>query len=165
LVGDTEHYELSRKTKSRKGEQMKRVALLSVFSMLLAAAVFAPVALAQEAAPGEVDVTSVTLGPGGSVTVTGTIECVAGYYPNPYIEVRQKTNGNVNNIVGLQPSLNVCETDGPTAFTASGFGRVGEIEKPFHRGKATIRTSGYLYDPYSGSYIPWQGAIEAVNIR
>jgi hypothetical protein len=142
---------------------MKRLALLSVFSMLLASAVFAPVAMAQE--PGEVDVQSVTLGPGGSVTVTGTIECVAGYYPSPYIEVRQKTSGNVNNIAGLQPSLNVCETDGPTAFTATGFGRVGELEKPFHRGPATIRTSSYLYSPDFGSYIYWNGALEAVHIR
>jgi hypothetical protein len=144
---------------------MKRLALLSVFSMLLASAVFAPVAMAQEVAPGEVDVQSVKLGPGGSVTVTGTIECVAGYYPSLNIEVRQKTSGNVNNIAGFGPSLNVCETDGPTAFTASGFGRVGETEKPFHRGPATIRTWAYLYSPDFGTYIPWYGALEAVHIR
>jgi hypothetical protein len=43
---------------------MKRLALLSVFSVVLASGVFAPVAMAQ--VPGEVDVQSVMLGPGGS---------------------------------------------------------------------------------------------------
>ena len=43
---------------------MKRLALLSVFSMVLASAVFARVAMAQ--VPGEVDVRSVMLGLGGS---------------------------------------------------------------------------------------------------
>jgi hypothetical protein len=42
---------------------MKRFALLSAVAMMLASAVFAPVAMAQ--VPGEVDVTSATLGPGG----------------------------------------------------------------------------------------------------
>src|SRR5215211_2884218 len=106
---------------------MKRLALLSVFSMLLASAVFAPVAMAQE--PGEVDVQSVKLGPAGSVIVTGTIECVAGYSAYATVEVRQRTNTNVNIYAQVSlPSLIMCETDGPTAFTASGFGRVGEIE-------------------------------------
>jgi hypothetical protein len=165
LVGDTEHYEISRKTNIRKGEQMKRLALLSVFSMLLASVVFAPVAMAQELAPGEVVVQSVTLGPGGSVTVTGITQCVTGYYPNVNIEVRQKTSGNVNNIAGFGPSLNVCVTDGPIAFSATGFGHVGELEKPFHRGPATIHTWSYLYDPSFSTYIPWDGGLAAVNIR
>ena len=55
---------------------MKRLALLSVVTMMLASAIFAPVALALES--GEVDVQSVTLGPGGSVTVTGSFQCVRG---------------------------------------------------------------------------------------
>jgi hypothetical protein len=55
---------------------MKRLALLSVVALMLASAVFAPVALAQE--PGEVDIQTVTLGPGGSLHVTGTIVCEPG---------------------------------------------------------------------------------------
>src|SRR5215218_11415883 len=125
---------------------MKRLALLSVFSMLLASAVFAPVAMAQE--PGEVDVQSVKLGPAGSVTVTGTIECVAGYSAIANVDVRQRTSNNVNILarVGM-PGFIMCDTDGPTAFTASGFGQVGEIETRFHKGQATIRPSGTLASP------------------
>lgn len=158
LVGDMEHYELSRKTKSRKGEQMKRLALLSVFSLLLASAVFAPVAMAQ--VPGEVDVQSVTLGPGGSVTATGTIQCTEeGYRYFGTVEVRQRTSGNVYNTVGLNFS-GTCEAGGPTAFTASGFS-----DRPFHRGPATVRASSTIYSPDFSSQVNWSGDIAAVHIR
>jgi hypothetical protein len=142
---------------------MKRFALLSVFSLLLASAVFAPVAMAQEL--GEVDVQSVRLGPGGSVTVTGTIECVAGYFAIPNVEVRQKTHGNVNNVAQVGTGYIMCEADGPTAFTASGFGRVGELETRFRRGPATIRPSGLIISPDYSTYINWEGVLEAVHIR
>jgi hypothetical protein len=136
---------------------MKRLALLSVFSLLLASAVFAPVAMAQEV--GEVDVQSVTLGPGGSVTVTGTIQCFQDwqYYGN--VEVRQRTSGNVYNTVGFGFS-GTCEGNELTAFTASGFS-----DKPFHRGPATVRASSFLYEPVSGASLDWSGDIEAVHIR
>ena len=142
---------------------MKRLALLSVVSLMLASAVFAPVAMAQEV--GEVDVQSVTLGPGGSVTVTGTIECVEGYYYNATVLVRQRTSGNVINAVQVD-AFGQCETTGPTAFTASGFGRTGDgLERPFHRGPATIQPFGSLFAPDFSTSINWQGAIEAVHIR
>jgi hypothetical protein len=148
------HYELSRKTKSRKGEQMKRVALLSVFSMLLAAAVFAPVALAQEAAPGEVDVTSVTLGPGGSATITGTIECVEGSFYQAGVMLRQRAGNSYKS--AQVDYYGTCATSGPEAFTAAGFS-----DRPFHKGPAVIQPFSYLW----ATSTSWQGAIEAVNIR
>jgi hypothetical protein len=161
-VGDTEHYELSRKTKSRKGEQMKRLALLSVFSLLLVSAVFAPVAMAQESA--EVDVQSMRLGPGGSVTVSGTIECIEGYNYNATALVRQKTSGNVINRAQVDASGS-CATSEPTAFTVTGFGRVGELEKPFRRGPATVQTFGTLFPPDFSTNIDWQGPLESMPIR
>jgi hypothetical protein len=141
---------------------MKRLALLSVFSLLLASAVFAPVAMAQE--PGEIDVQSVTLGPGGSVTVTGTIECIEGYYYNATTVVRQKASGNVINAAQVDAN-GTCATTGPTAFTATGFGRVGDLEKPFRRGPATVITYGTLYPPDFSTSITSQGPLEAVHIR
>ena len=137
---------------------MKRIALLSVFSLMLASAIFAPVALAQ--VPGEVDVQSVTLGPGGSVTVTGTIQCPAeGYHYFGQVDVRQRTSGNVYNTVSLGFS-GTCGDTGPTDFTASGFSN-----KPFHRGPATVQASSSIFTPDFSSAVNWQGGIEAVRIH
>jgi hypothetical protein len=142
----------------RKGEQMKRLALLSVVSLMLASAVFAPVAMAQEV--GEVDVQSVRLGPGGSVTVTGTIECVEGYISDVNVTVRQRS-GQFNNRVDVFDSPpRPCETTGPRAFTLTNFSHT-----PFHRGPATIVPSGRIFSPDFSTNILWQGAIEAVHIR
>jgi len=136
---------------------MKSLALLSVFSLMLVT-VFAPVALAQET--GEIDVQSVTLGPGGSVTVTGTIQCPAeGYHYFGQVDVRQRTGGNVYNTLSLGFS-GTCEAAGPTAFTVSGFS-----DKPFHRGPATVQASSTIYDPFFSSSVSWRGGIEAVHLR
>jgi hypothetical protein len=135
---------------------MKRLVLLSVVSLMLVT-VFAPVALAQET--GEIDVQSVTLGPGGSVTVTGTIQCPAeGYHYFGGVDVRQRTSGNVYNTLGLGFS-GTCEATGPTAFTVSGFS-----DRPFHRGPATVQASSTVYDPFFSSGVSWQGDIEAVHL-
>jgi hypothetical protein len=135
---------------------MKRLALLSVFSLMLVT-VFAPIALAQET--GEVDVQSVTLGPGGSVTATGTIQCPAqGYHYFGQVDVRQRTSGNVYNVVSLGFS-GTCEDTGPTAFRVSGFS-----DKPFHRGPATVQAASSVYEPDFSSNVNWQGDIQAVNI-
>jgi hypothetical protein len=157
LVGDGEHYELSKKTKSRKGEQMKRLALLSVFSLMLASAVFAPVALAQEV--GEVDVQSVRLGPGGSVIATGTFQCFQDwqYYGN--VTVRQKTSGNVYNTASFNFS-GTCNGSELIPFTLSGFS-----DKPFHGGKAAVQANSSLYEPVSGTSFSWSGAPEAFRLR
>jgi predicted RNA-binding protein with TRAM domain len=164
LVSDGEHYRLSRKTESRKGEQMKRIALLSVVTLMLASAIFAPVALAQQT--GEVDVQSVTLTAGGAVTVKGTLVCVPGSYYDVTVDVRQRTSGNVYNIASVYTNSTVsdqlCPDTGLLEFQASGFGRVGEISKPFHRGPAIIEPRSYVCDP-SGCK-DWQGTLEAVHI-
>jgi hypothetical protein len=157
LVSDGEHYRLSRKTESRKEEQMKRLALLSVFTLMLASAVFAPVALAQE--PGEIDVQSVTLGPDGSVTVTGTIECIEGHTYQAAVFVRQRMSGNVYNFVQVD-GFGTCETTGPQAFTGTGFS-----DRPFHRGPAAIQPQGSLFAPDTGNQINSFGTVEAVRIR
>ena len=72
---------------------MKRVALLSVVALMFASAVFAPVAMAQTPGAGEVDIQTVTLGPGGSLEVTGTIVCEPGADYGIFLEARQ-TQGN-----------------------------------------------------------------------
>jgi hypothetical protein len=163
LVDDGEHYGRISKTKSRKGEQMKKLALLSVV-LMLASAVFAPVALAQE--PGEVDVQSVTLGPGGSVTVTATVECVEGQAYDAFVTVRQRTSGNVF-LVTSGGESGVCPTTGPVAFTFTEFGQVGSegVQKPFHKGQAVVSTFGRTCDPVSGFCGPNQTSVEEVRIR
>ena len=145
-----------------KGEQMKRLALLSAVSLMLAAsAIFVPVAMAQQA--GEVDVQSVTLGPGGSVTVEGTIECIEGYFYSADVDVRQRTSGNVYNVGDIFTNGTCAET-GQQYFQATGFGRVGDnIGKPFHRGPAVIQPRSTLCDPnFNCTY--WQGTLQAVHI-
>jgi hypothetical protein len=141
---------------------MKRLALLSVFSLMLASAVFAPVAMAQ--VPGEVDVQSVTLGPGGSVTVTGAIQCVEDqqYFWN--VDVRQRTSGNVFLLASGQNS-GICEDTGPLLFEFTEFGRVtGDgPQKPFHKGQAVVSTFGEICPP-EGFPCERQTSIEEVRI-
>jgi hypothetical protein len=136
---------------------MKRLALLSVVSLMLASTVFAPVALAQE--PGAIDVQSVTLGPGGSVTATGTIECVEGYSYNVTVVIRQRTSGNVYNRVEPQ-TFGTCATTGSLAFTVTGFS-----DRPFHRGPATVESFNFFCDPSGTSCQNVRGALETVRIQ
>ena len=136
---------------------MKRFALLSVVSLMLASAVFAPVAMAQEEV-GEVDVQSVSLGPGGSVIVTGTFQCFQDWNYSANINVRQRS-GNGYNQVGFQIHGR-CNGSEPIPFTVSGFS-----DKPFHGGKATVQTDSFLNDPVSGVFFSWQGPIEAFHLR
>jgi hypothetical protein len=135
----------------------KKVALLVAAVMMLASAVFAPVALAQE--PAEVDVKKVRLGPGGSVIVKGTIECIEGYIYDSTVIVSQMTSPNVYNTVDVFAS-GTCETTGPQAFTATGFS-----DRPFQRGAATIQALGTIYDTATSNNINWEGEVEAVRIR
>ena len=149
---------------------MKRLALLSVFSLLLASAVFAPVAMAQ-VAPGEVDVQSVRLGPGGSVTVLSTIQCVEGQLVNSaYVEVRQRTSGNVFLIAGggVDSQQQICPTTGPLEFTFTAFGGISGgdgVQKPFHKGQAVVQTFGWICAPEGYSCEPQQKGFEEVRIR
>ena len=110
---------------------MKRFALLSVVAMMVATAVFAPVAMAQEL--GEVDIQSVVPGPEGSLRVSGTIECAQGAGFDLYIDVRQKQGNKYRYASGYVPGP--CQTDGPQPFTVTIFG-----ESPFKKG--TVLVSG-----------------------
>jgi len=140
---------------------MKRLALLSVISLMLASAVFTPAAMAQE--PGAVDVQSVTLGPGGSVTVTGTIQCVEDqqYFWN--VDIRQRTSGNVF-LTAFGQNSGICEDTGPLLFEFTAFGRLADgAEKPFHKGPAVVSTFGEICAP-GGFPCERQTSIEEVRI-
>ena len=144
---------------------MKRLALLSAVALMLASAVFAPVAMAQ--VPGEVDVQSVRLGPGGSVTVTGSFQCVEGQQYSWYVDIRQNTSGNVFLYANGQNS-GICQTTGQLMFKFTDFGRVtgGDgPQKPFHKGPAVVNTSGQICTPEGFPCEPRQDSIEEVRIR
>jgi hypothetical protein len=136
---------------------MKRLALLAVGALMLATTVFAPAAAAQQ--PGEVTVQSVKLGPAGSLTVTGTVQCLEGYYYSPLqVTVKQRTSGSLYNTASGQV-YDQCTTNGPETFTISMFG-----ERPFHRGPAAVVTFTSFCDP-SFSCTNVEGPIEGVTIR
>jgi hypothetical protein len=122
---------------------MKRLALLSVVALMLASAVFAPVAMAQE--PGDVDVQSVTRGPEGSLQVTGTIECLAGHEYSIFLEARQ-TQGNqpVKLAQGGTNQL-FCQTTGQESFTVDLFPAQGS--KPIRKGEAVVSGSSFICGP------------------
>jgi hypothetical protein len=142
---------------------MKRLALLSLAAMMFASTVFAPVAVAQ--VPGEVNVLSVELGPGGSVIVTATVECVEGQRYDTGVLVRQRTSGNVF-LVANNGVSGICPSTGPLTFTFTAFGRIsGEgAEKPFHKGQAVVQTFGRICAPDFSSCQPEQTSIEQVRI-
>ena len=103
---------------------------------------------------------SVTLRRDESVTVTGTMQCNGqGYHYNGGVEVRQRTSGNVNNRVTVEFS-GICETVGPTAFTATGVS-----EKPFHTGPATVHAHSTTFAPDFSYTANWDGGIEAAHIH
>jgi opacity protein-like surface antigen len=122
---------------------MKRLVLMSFAAMMLAATAFAPVAMA---ATGDVEIQSVTLGTGGTVVITGTIECTEGMQYVVYGDVRQTTGNRTYNIGYYQyPETGYyasCQTTGPEPFTATAVG-----EKPFRKGDVLVRTQAFVCDP------------------
>jgi hypothetical protein len=114
---------------------MKRLALLSFAALMLAATVFAPVAMAQE--PGDVELQSATLGTGGTVVITGTIQCTEGWLYSIYVEARQTTgNRPYNSGSWFYPDngSGTCQTSGPETFTVNIVG-----SKPFKKGTVLVR--------------------------
>ena len=111
---------------------MRKLLLLGVAALLLACSVFASTASAQEV--GDITVDTVTLGPGGSVIVTGTVECgEAGTTIFGSIDVRQRTAGNTFNTATANFRIQ-CQAPGPTSFTTdAAFG-----DRPFHTGPASV---------------------------
>jgi hypothetical protein len=141
---------------------MKRLALLLIVALGSAATVFAPVAMAQE--PGEIGIQSVTLEQGGWVTVTGTVECVEGYYYQGGASVRQRSTHNYYNETSM-PISGTCETTGPQAFTATQY---ESSKMPFHRGPSAVSVGVYLCPPdHPGYYWTCEltQANEAIHIR
>jgi hypothetical protein len=108
----------------------------------------------------------VTLGPGGSVTVTGAIQCVEAQQYDWSVEVRQRTSGNVF-LVAQANESGTCQTTGPLPFTFTTFGHLsGEnnAQKPFHKGPAVASTFGRICTP-DFSCGPNQTSFEEVRIR
>jgi hypothetical protein len=80
---------------ARKRDDMKRLALVSVAALMLTATFFAPGAQAQSLGD---PVESVTLGPEGSVIVTGTVQCPEGGAVGLFVEVRQRKGHHPYNV-------------------------------------------------------------------
>jgi hypothetical protein len=116
---------------------MKRLVLLSVVALMLASAVFAPVAMAQT--PGELDIQTVTVGPGGSLEVTGTIVCEPGADFGIFLEARQ-TQGNQPIKFGEGRTDFFVDCQGTDvqlqSFTVHVLPSPGS--KPFRKGEATL---------------------------
>ena len=89
----------------------------------------------------EVTATSVTLGPGGSVSVSGTVECTAGYFWGVTSIVRQKSGKFFNDGVG--GTGGTCSTDGPEPFTTNVFFGLG----PFKSGRVVVETFADVCNP------------------
>jgi hypothetical protein len=118
---------------------MARVsALLPLVAGLLVLAL-APSAFASHTTA--VHAASGTLGPGGSVSVSGTIECTAGYIWGVSSTVRQKSGKTFN--AGGGGVNGICSTNGPEPFTINPFFGSG----PFKSGKAVAETFGEVCDP------------------
>jgi hypothetical protein len=97
------------------------------------------------AAVGDVRVQVVTLGPGGSAVISGTIECATGSDAFGTVELRQKGHGGYNlatGFFGSQGSL-PCSANGPVTWTVGpAFG-----SRPFHPGPAVVQVSSGVCTP------------------
>ena len=125
---------------------MKRLALLSLAAMMLAATAFAPAAMAET---GDVEIQSVTMGTGGTVVITGTIDCYQSYPFQVYAEVWQTTGNKPYNVgYGQYPpngGYAYCSTSGQDTFTITVIG-----QKPFKNGAVLVRSSSFACDPFTG---------------
>ena len=123
---------------------MKRLVLLSMVAMMLAATAFAPAAMA---ATGDVQIQSVTQGTGGTAVVTGTIECTQGWNYNVTAQVWQTTGNKPYNVgEGYYPPNGgwaTCSTTGQDTFTITVIGG-----KPFKNGDVLVRESATVCDQY-----------------
>jgi hypothetical protein len=139
---------------------MKRLVLLSMVAMMLAATAFAPVAMAET---GDVQIQSVTRGTGGTVEVSGTIDCYQGYEYQVYAEVWQTTGNKPYNVgYGAYPTNQtaICSTSGQDTFTITVVGG-----KPFKNGDVLVRTSSYSCDPFQGCRYSPMSAFEEFRIH
>ena len=107
---------------------MKTIALLlSVVALLLVSAVYAPDAMAQT--PGYVTIQGLTLGEGGSVIASGTIQCgVDGTFAVSVL-VNQRYFDQMPNEAQGQTTVSCTATRGLEYFEITMFGA-----RPFERG-------------------------------
>jgi hypothetical protein len=126
---------------------MKRVTIFGALAAGVLALALAPAALATHSAT--VHSESVTLGAGGSVIVSGSIDCVEGYSYSVSAIVRQRSGLLYNTALpGFFPSQARCEVTGPQRFsTAEMFG-----QGPFHRGPAAVTSSVSICDSFGSFY-------------
>jgi hypothetical protein len=137
---------------------MKRLALLSVVALMLASAVFAPVAMAQQ--PGDVDIQSVTLGPEGSLHVEGFIQCLAGHDYSIFLEARQ-IQGNQPVKLAQGGTFGTCPSDGLALFSVDLLPAQGS--KPIRKGVVTLTTSGFICGPLICRSVP--GGTEVFEVQ
>jgi hypothetical protein len=134
---------------------MKKITLVSVAALLLAATVFAPVAQAQQLG----NVESVTLGTGGSVTITGTVQCIEGGASQVEVILRQSRGYKQYNTAGYFEFIN-CESTGPISFNS---GPLFSESRPFRKGNAVVEERFVLCPLGSGCEV--ERTIEEIRIR
>jgi hypothetical protein len=113
------------------------VSVLLVTAALVLAA--APSALASHTT--EISVQEGTLGPGGSVTVTYTVQCTEDYQFFVGMAIRQKSGKTFN--TGFSGDDGTCLTTGPETYTTDPFFGQG----PFKSGRAVAESSVRVCDP------------------
>ncbi len=107
---------------------MKTIALLlSVVALLLVSAAYAPDAMAQT--PGYVTIQGLTLGEGGSVIASGTVQCGVDGTFNVSVMVTQRYFDQMPNEAQGQTSVSCTATRGLEFFEITMFGA-----RPFERG-------------------------------
>jgi hypothetical protein len=137
--------------------KMKKITLVSVAALLLAATVFAPVAQAQQLG----NVESVTLGTGGSVTITGTVQCTEGGISFVDVTLLQSRGYKQYNRAFYFEVIS-CESTGPIFFTSGPL--FSEFpSRPFRKGKAVVDARFDVCPPESGCEV--ERSIEEIRIR
>ena len=107
---------------------MKTIALvLSVVALLGVSAVYAPDAMAQT--PGDVTIQGLTLGEGGSVIASGTVQCGVDGTFTVSVTVLQRYFGQMPNEAQGQTTVSCTATRGLEFFEITMFGA-----RPFERG-------------------------------
>jgi hypothetical protein len=118
--------------------------LLSAVALLLVSAVFAPDAMAQT--PGYVTIQGLTLGEGGSVIASGTVQCGVDGTFNVSVLVTQRYFDQMPNEAQGQTSVSCTATRGLEFFEITMFGA-----RPFERG---LPLPAHVFWFSSGCYVP-----------
>jgi hypothetical protein len=98
--------------------------------------------------PVGVEVNSARLGPGGSVILSGTIECPQGSSYDVGGLIRQRSGKRYNQAYIEFSSVSGECSGGPQEWVSSpSFG-----EGPFHSGRAVADVTGSIFDPYTWDF-------------